>query len=472
MCVQFMKLKSSHRFAPKAAFVPCGKCEECRQSNNSQWFFRLRSELDWCRRNNWYIGFFTLTYSDEHIPHLPESVIKNKWLIGKSTPLCFSRKHVRTFIDNIRKRLNETYHISGIKYMVCSEYGTDPAHTQRSHYHGLVCFPSVYEDIDTDTGEVIRRKFDPRDMFNLVHSQWSYGHVFPRYFTGGRDSSGYEHKPFLLAGDIAHAARYAAKYTCKDIGFIEAVAPYNIDFKHEDYKDCKPFHIQSKSIGLNFLSNKTSEELLQLLKHGESFLGDKYRRSLPLYIRNKVLFDPYYVFERTPAGDWWYDFELDKWCYKRGQGTHRRLVRKRATDFFVKNFREIFAMKVQYYSTLFSDMSKKSFWDNRGVPQDKQIDTSYWLLRSTPQQLAAMFLCYYGLPYDKCKAVDPAVFYLSRYVPEISHGQKTLPIRQDVYDFTHKVVGTFIEALKFSQPYDLARRAKAKRVGDFYKHAV
>ena len=157
MCIEFLKIRAKNKYAPQGYFVPCGKCEECRRSLNSQWFFRLRSELDWCRRNAWNIGFFTLTYDDTHVPRFPEEMIKNDWLYkekGELPPMCFRRKDVRDFIDNIRKRLHERYRIAGIRYMVCSEYGSDPNYTQRPHYHGLICFPSKYEKVDYATGEV------------------------------------------------------------------------------------------------------------------------------------------------------------------------------------------------------------------------------------------------------------------------------------------------------------------------------
>lgn len=481
MCVQYMKIKSRNEYAPKVAFIPCGKCEECRQSANNQWFFRLRSELDWCRKNKWYIGFFTLTYSEDKIPRLPEVFVGNVDLIAeKGLPYAFSRYHVRTFVDNIRKRLHETYGIKSIKYMVCSEYGSDPKHTQRSHYHGLVCFPSHYEEVDKSTGEVFRKSFNPRDMFNLVHAQWPHGHVFPRYFEGGRDRHNYEHKPFLLTTDISNAARYAAKYTCKDIGYIQHLVDYGVDLKDKALKDFKPFHIQSKSIGLNFLSNLSDSDLLKVLRNGVDFVGDKFRRSVPLYIRNKILYNPSYTFELQKNGDWSYDFVEDKWHYKKGQGTHCRLVGKEASQFFHDNAETIFNMKKEYYTQLFKDMSTKDFWLSRGVSNElsdfsKPIESVLCFTR--PEALAEGFLAYYGLPYSKCYAVEPYKMYLSRFVKDFRwtdtfNFDNPPLVSANYYSFVKDNVGRFVEALKFCQRYDLERRAKAKRVSDFYKHSA
>ena len=65
-------------------------------------------------------------------------IIRTKRKFLKRLLRVFSRTDVRTFIDNIRKRLFDLYHVTALRYMVCSEYGD---HTKRPHYHGIVSFP-------------------------------------------------------------------------------------------------------------------------------------------------------------------------------------------------------------------------------------------------------------------------------------------------------------------------------------------
>ena len=116
MCVRFHLLKRTAPSSLGASFVPCGKCEECRDSQKSQWTFRLRSELDYCKSKGWHIGFFTLTYNDAHLPHIPRVLFEDE---AQYRPLsCFSRYDVRTFIDNIRKRVNERFKVKSLRYMV------------------------------------------------------------------------------------------------------------------------------------------------------------------------------------------------------------------------------------------------------------------------------------------------------------------------------------------------------------------
>lgn len=366
MCIRQQLVRSLSSFAPSVAFVPCGKCEDCRDSKMYQWQFRLRVELDWCKKQHWHIAFFTLTYSPEHLPTIPSAYYATEADVPEQPIACFSRSDVRTFVDNIRKRLFDLYRTTSIRYMICSEFGD---HTRRPHYHGLVSFPP---------------ECDPRKVFELVHSQWKKGHVFPRCFEGGRDRHGYEHKPFLLAGDVQGAAVYGAKYVCKDLGFYRALNGAKLverdDPLYKYLRDCLPFHIQSRSIGKSYLANLSLPDVLKVLRDGESFVGLSKRVKLPLYIRNKILYNPKYCFvERTissqPVADWWYDFEADKWRYKKGEGTHFRQVTKEPTKFLLEHYDTIYKQKREYYIQFFKDIASSDYWHNRGVNGDIHVVT-------------------------------------------------------------------------------------------------
>lgn len=501
MCVQLYKIKSSSPHGQKFAFIPCGKCEECRDSMRNQWFFRLRTELDWCHKHKFHIGFFTLTYSEDKIPRVPVHLIGNKELITTEhydekgvlhrvcnhavAPYCFSRSDVRTFIDTIRKRVFE---IVGkkqsklddkrIRYMICSEYGSDPERTQRSHYHGLICFPPEVK---------------PEVMFDLIHRLWrDKGFVYPRDIRGGKDRHGYVHQPFLLSGDVSRAARYASKYCTKDLNFSAHLMPYDVDRSHPDWKDCKCFHIQSKSIGLGILSQLPADKLLDILKNGVSYVGDSRRRSLPLYIKNKILYNPWYVFESSPVGDWYYDFEADKWRYSKSKGTHKRLVRREASAFFYKHRAQIYEMKVQYYTQLFKDMQQYAFWKSRvndcrlaGARRDELIDmcstTAGILSRHNSEKIARGYLSYYGRPYDKCYFVNPVDAWFSRYekkvflesFDEYEPWIDSVPlVNRAFYDTIQECVGSAVDCLRFCEFTDYAKRERVAKVSDFYKHAI
>lgn len=464
MCVRLFKIKSKSDYAQKFAFVPCGVCEECRESLKNQWSFRLRTELEYCRQRKWNVGFFTLTYNDAHLPHIPYQAFYEQKLpqdvngnpVFPAVP-CFSRYDVRTFIDNIRKRLNERYGLSGnsrIRYLIACEYGS---HTKRPHMHGLVCFPC---------------NVPPNEVFSLIKRNWHNGFVFPKDIRGGVDSHGYKHKPFLLQGDVAGAAVYASKYCCKDLDYYESIKGYDLD--KAAVKDCMPFHIQSRSIGLQYFQNKDAAGLLDALKNGESFKGSLKRLPLPLYIKKKILYTPHYTFEPSKIGDWWYDFEFDKWRYKKGQGTHKRCVGQKALDFFKENLNEVFSQKVEYYRSLFVDMKSVDFWTTKKLSFDtskrfasiaERLEVSTGL---TAERLAIGYMSYYGVPYERCKAVSPELFYLSRYCPDMDL-EKCPPLNETYYRNIRVYIGFLIDCLRFVVTKDVDKRKRISRIIDKYK---
>ena len=450
MCVQYMKIRSLEDKGLKKAFIPCGKCEECRQSLKNQWSFRLRCELEEARKKKWHIGFFTLTYNDESLPFIPSDAFID------SDPFevaCFSRKHVRTFVDSLRKEAHKTFGVSGLRYLVAGEYGDN---TKRPHYHGLIVFPPSVR---------------PEWMFNKIHSLWHYGFIFPRDIRGGVDSHGYEHKPFLVRGDIAGAARYAAKYCCKDLGWYASVK--GLEFDRELIKDCKPFHIQSRSIGFSFLSGLDSATLMKYLKNGVSFLGEKKNLPLPLYLKNKVLYSPRYDYQECSSGDWWYDFELSKWCYKKGQGTHKRLVRRDPTAFFDANFKELYSLKCLHYEDLFTQMASSDFWTARQVNKKLALDVSSTFTRMMSDygfdavKLSRYFVAFYGVSKDRCFDVPLERQYYARIK---HHCFKNTPLfdSRELYRLDG-LIGLLLGALHYSVSLDVQKRARLSRLLDYYK---
>lgn len=464
MCVRQVFVKSLSDCGAKVAFVPCGRCEECRDSKKYQWQFRLRCELDFCRKQKWNIGFFTLTYDDEHLPTIPDAYYKDESQVPDLPIACFSRVDVRTFIDNIRKRLFDLYRVTSLRYMVCSEMGEC---TSRPHYHGLICFPP---------------ECNPKKVFELVKSQWKKGFVFPRHYAGGVDSHGYRHKPFLLNGDVQGAAVYAAKYVCKDLGFFASLRGYELVDKDDPLfkyvKDCFPFHIQSRSIGCSYLSNLNDKDLLRLLREGESFVGVSQRVRLPLYIRNKILYTPKYQFvERTqcdmPLADWWYDFESDKWRYKKGQGTHFRQVTKEPTKFLLKYYEQIYSQKCEYYRQFFEDISRVDYWKNRGV--ERGADSLVKELTRIPDldHFVHYFVSYYGVPKDSWRSSVPARQWLLRYT-KLS-ALPSSPSSSRSFVFAHErlyesIIDKVCTKLEYLTSVDKEKRKRISYTKDLYKH--
>lgn len=168
-------------------YVPCGKCEACRNARANDWVNRLRSEAK-CWK---YVLFFTLTYQfdkrpcftvyDNRIfipqlssvnPELEPAIIdldyeyqkyscsvewqerNNAWIksvcsLGSVPHL--SKYHVQLFVKRLRKNLknliikqNEKYSAQDylVRYFICGEYGET---AYAPHYHGLLFFQSDKE---------------------------------------------------------------------------------------------------------------------------------------------------------------------------------------------------------------------------------------------------------------------------------------------------------------------------------------
>lgn len=464
MCVQYMKIKSLRNSAPKQAFIPCGKCIECREKLKSQWAFRIRTEMQDCHLKGWKIGFFTLTYNDACLPHLPIEVFRSP---ASYVPVqCFSRKDVRTFIDSLRKELHRDYGVKGVKYMICCEYGKN---TKRCHMHGILSWPSTVVKDD----KVIQ--LTPKLIHGYICKLWTKGFVFPRDYRGGIDSHGYKHKQFELTGDIGAAAAYASKYCCKDLDYENSLIGLNLDFDSKLLRSCKSFHIQSKSLGLGYLSTLPVDKLLDIMKNGVSFVGLKRRVPIPIYIKNKILFDNKYILEPCKNGDWWYDFGDNKWRFKCGQGTHKRLVTKEASDFMIRFAPQIFEQKTDYYEQFFKDMCQPSFWNSKGVPCDVSTDIASSLTKRflsysdavSVRDIASWYLAYYGVKPSNCYCVPLHYQWLSRYT-DYSFG-KSPKINPSFLNKLNYTITGFVECLKFCKKYNEQRRDKASLIADFYK---
>lgn len=414
------------------ALVPVKSFEE-RKNYQNAWFFRLASEMQDCVDKGWKIGFFTLTYHDKHLPYLPSSCF------AESQPFepiqCFDRNHVRTFIRGLRKWFFDNYHITSIKYLIASEQGE---HTQRSHYHGLIAWPQYAEFVDKETGEVTREprpNVSPRLVHAAIKKYWSnpikykdketglmrttydsLGFVFPRDYRGGRDSHGYMHKPFELEANPIAAARYAAKYVCKDLVWLSALKGKKLLTKSREFRDCQCFHIQSKSLGLCCLANATDEDKLKMLSEGVWLAGQDKPVQIPIYIKNKILFNPYYIVDE--------------------QGN--RLVRRECTKFFIDNYKEIFKYKVNTMETLFKKMDDVNWWRKNCNPaRSKWIDTREDHLNVKCaniaflqykaflddysydyRTLASDYVARFGLSPDEVCNVDNDYQWMSRYIAD------------------------------------------------------
>lgn len=438
MCYQNpIRVKGISCYSPQSAFVPCGKCKECRENQKFGWTFRLRAEFEALQKRNWQFAFVTLTYNDKYLPHIPHVFLK-KGAVDKycgRMPMCFSKPHVRDFITKMRQMLFRDYDAvrrvkngvvvknDGLRYLLGSEFGD---HTKRSHYHMILAVPS-YVPL--------------RKLHEWIKKEWNYGFVFPRKFEGGRDSHGYDHSPFII-DSVGCACAYASKYVCKDIGFYENVNLNDyckkviFDDKHiMRLSDYMPFHMQSKSLGACFLDNLTDSQKLDVLNNGFAFQGEFALRHLPVYIKNKLIYNNYYIFDKDG----------------------KRLCRRVANEFFKKHYKEIFEKKVDFTERMIKQVRSKQVEIDRFIEHgyDKFIQPLERRLGIfSDRTLAEYYLAYANVSKGACYAsVDPARFWLSRYLCT----QDSLGIYDVKFDDEICIDSSLLDALNVY--FDVGQRA-------------
>lgn len=446
----YVKIKSCCAAGVKRAFLPCGVCEDCRQALKNSWVFRLRVDLEKLTEKGWKIGFLTLTYNDEHLPHIPACLFVDDY----SRIPCFKKSDIRTFFIKLKKWLLKYYGCrldkeSGvdtrIRYMVCCEYGES---TQRPHYHGIVCFPP---------------NVPPKELFAKIEELWrgkitndgksctGNGWVIPRKFDGWLDSFGVRHNGFLCSS-VKAASLYAAKYCCKDLAYLDFIKSVRLRKRRYGYvkgyryvddvkvlcndgdldslevlpaetqhlesynlKEWKgkpigdnglvlvdklsnymPFHYQSKSLGLSFLDGLSDAQKLDYLKHGFGFVGEEKLSQLPVYLKNKIIFDPYYVVDKI---------------------TGKRLVRRKAKQFFCDNLNDIYDLKVKFISDKIKDFQSISFWRSLGADERDIRDVSSFqdFLTCEPDWLASLYISYFGVNREECYDMNLALAWYRRY---------------------------------------------------------
>lgn len=171
--------------------VPCGKCAACRQSNSNEWTYRLYHHALDTFKNDGFVLFDTLTYDNEHLPH-----ISDYFNVDKSVDYpCFSSADLRKFIANLRQRCKRKF-ASNFSYFIASEYGTSERHLHRPHYHALF---------------FVVGSISPLDFSTLVADTWSRGR------TDGFPFQSAAHVADNTFRDMSVGTLRSLKYVCKYI---------------------------------------------------------------------------------------------------------------------------------------------------------------------------------------------------------------------------------------------------------------
>ena len=166
--------------------------------------------------------------------------------------------------------------------------------------------------------------------------------------------------------------------------------PYRV-LKLSDYF---PFHFQTRGMGKCFIEGKNEMQLLDLLKNGFLFEGDKEVSELPVYLKNKIIFTPKYVFDEK---------------------TGKRLVRREATAFFREHCQEIFDLKVRSVEERFNNFLNRDYWRALGVSEEDFRIIEGNMNRISAFKLPSAFVCYYGVPWRECANIVDYLQWYRRY---------------------------------------------------------
>ena len=252
--------------------APCGKCLECVVKYQNMWKCRLIEE-----DRKWsHCYFFTLTYSDDHLPYTVDydtgevfsSARKadvQSWLKRFRQAVTRKRAKARGLLAKDIDRGAYKYLKPKFSYFICAEYG--PNGTHRPHYHGLLFTDMPYAEV------------------SLLICDWRkrFGFVNLKRVKQKANS----------ANKASAPGNYCAKYCCKG-EFSSRVDDIDKGLVEPAWK------IMSKGIGDNYLERcgsyhlpkrrfyESSEDYIDTLVDRCFYFDGEYKYPLPRYYRERL----------------------------------------------------------------------------------------------------------------------------------------------------------------------------------------
>lgn len=208
--------------------IPCGKCIGCRLDYSRMWAIRSVHESAMHSNNT----FVTLTFNDSYLPD-DRSLHKSE---------------MQSWLKRFRKRFG-----SGIRYMLCGEYGDK---TQRPHYH-IIFYNFKFPDMKfwtTRRGQIYYRS-------EILESLWT-------------DPWSKESRGYCVIGDVSfESSAYVARYVTKKLDGYLGESKYNGREKE--------FLSMSRMPGLGtefFIKNYKD-----IYNHGYILLPNKHKAPIPRF---------------------------------------------------------------------------------------------------------------------------------------------------------------------------------------------
>lgn len=203
------KIDFNAKYDKAFLYVPCGKCESCKNRKRSDILVRLYYSLLHYQSIGGCAHYITLTYSDDNLPYI--------FVNGRKRP-CFCKKDIQKYIKRLRINLQRRLNITDTQYYVASEFGGT---THRPHYHMIFFHDNFAKSLAVNY---------------FLNVEWQLG------FTKlGNLSNG-------IVTSIS-ALQYCSKYITKDVFTDDYFQKIAKTISREQLRYISPFSLYSKDLG-------------------------------------------------------------------------------------------------------------------------------------------------------------------------------------------------------------------------------
>lgn len=203
------KIDFNAKYDKAFLYVPCGKCESCKNRKRSDILVRLYFSLLHYQSVGGCAHYITLTYSDDNLPYI---------VINGRKKACFSRADIQKYLKRLRVNLQRKLNITDTQYYVASEFGGS---THRPHYHMIFFHDNFAKSLSVN---------------NFLCRDWKLG------FTKlGNLSNG-------IVTSIS-ALQYCSKYVTKDVITDEYFQNISSTIPKSELRHFSPFSLYSKDLG-------------------------------------------------------------------------------------------------------------------------------------------------------------------------------------------------------------------------------
>ena len=192
--------------------VPCGKCPECKRSQQNEYVFKCVQAA----RDLGNVWFITLTYNNDNVPVTfdEDGEIDEETGEFLDELLTLRREDIKLWKKRVKKAYEKKYgERLELNYLICGEYGPQ---THRPHYHAM------FFGLNKNAAQMLKEDWEKNNGF-------TYFKYIPNIPVNGVDN-------------VERTSRYCSKYCIK----LEELEDENVIKKLVE----KPRKMTSKGLGV------------------------------------------------------------------------------------------------------------------------------------------------------------------------------------------------------------------------------